>query len=200
MKYIFGFLRGITAVLLVSAVMFVAGSSVVLAQTNTPEPITNISETNNTDVEIQPTPTPSNGWTCTVNGRTTDCSSVKNTFLGVFVVLMVMFFAFIAVIAIFSFVVWIIMLVHAITNPIDDKALWIVLMIIVGSLVSFVYYFAVKRPFDKQKKLAQAGMESKDNVSAAPTGSTTPAQNEPTPTADAKPKPSSKAESKEKGN
>lgn len=43
------------------------------------------------------------------------------------------------------FVFWIIMLVHACSNNIPNKVLWIVLLFLFGIIAAIVYYFVVKR-------------------------------------------------------
>ena len=44
-----------------------------------------------------------------------------------------------------SFVFWIMMLIHACSNNIPNKVLWIVLLFLFGIIAAIVYYFAVKR-------------------------------------------------------
>lgn len=43
------------------------------------------------------------------------------------------------------FVFWIMMLVHVIRHPIQNKPLWILVILIGQGLGAIVYYFAVKR-------------------------------------------------------
>jgi len=43
------------------------------------------------------------------------------------------------------------MLVHAISKPIKSKALWILIILMFNALGALVYYFAVKREFNKNK-------------------------------------------------
>ncbi len=47
------------------------------------------------------------------------------------------------------FVFWIIMLVHAISKPIDNKVAWILVIILLNLLGALIYYFAVKRKYIK---------------------------------------------------
>ena len=49
-----------------------------------------------------------------------------------------------------AFVFWILMLVHAATKPIENKAMWIILMIFTQIIGALIYYFVVKRKFNKQ--------------------------------------------------
>ena len=44
-----------------------------------------------------------------------------------------------------SFVFWLVMLIHACSNNIPNKVLWIVLLFLFGIIAAIVYYFAVKR-------------------------------------------------------
>ncbi len=46
-----------------------------------------------------------------------------------------------------AFVFWITMLVHAAKNPIPNKTIWIVLMVLFALPASIVYYFVVKRGY-----------------------------------------------------
>ena len=48
-----------------------------------------------------------------------------------------------------STVFWILMIVHAATKPVENKVIWIVIMILTGIIGALVYYFAVKRKFNK---------------------------------------------------
>lgn len=79
---------------------------------------------------------------CTVNGREVPCSQFP---WWIFIVI------FVVLIAIFVF--WIMMLVHAIKNPIQNKAIWIICMIIFGIIASVIYYFAVKQSFDRSTQI-----------------------------------------------
>lgn len=50
-------------------------------------------------------------------------------------------------------VFWVLMLVHAARHDIEDKAVW-VLVIILGQIVGAIaYYFAIKKPYDQQQKV-----------------------------------------------
>lgn len=44
-----------------------------------------------------------------------------------------------------GFVFWLVMLIHACSNNIPNKVLWIVLLFLFGIIAAIVYYFAVKR-------------------------------------------------------
>lgn len=47
-------------------------------------------------------------------------------------------------------VFWIMMIVHAARHPIDNKGIWIVVMIFTGIIGALIYYFTVKRKFNQQ--------------------------------------------------
>ena len=61
------------------------------------------------------------------------------------------FFIVMMVILVVLFALWLWMIIHAASKPIENKAMWIVLMVLVGPIVSIVYYFVVKRKMDKQE-------------------------------------------------
>ncbi len=86
---------------------------------------------------------------CTLNGKEVPCSEVGG-FAALGLGLMAVFF----IIGVLLFIFWIMMIVHAASNNIENKALWIVLIVIFQALGAAVYYFVVKRPFDKAKKSA----------------------------------------------
>lgn len=80
-----------------------------------------------------------------------------------------------AIVGLLCTIFWIWMLIHSITKPIENKAIWILVLLITGIIGAIVYYFAVKRPFD-QKAM---GMNPAQTPAA-----TMPPQNPPTfPTA-----------------
>lgn len=72
--------------------------------------------------------------------------------LGGLVGVAIFFGLLIVAICIASLVFWIVMLVHAISKPIESKALWILILLLTGIIGAIVYYFAVKRDFDKMPK------------------------------------------------
>lgn len=49
------------------------------------------------------------------------------------------------VIGLISFVFWLLMFIHCIKNDVENKALWIVLMVFTGIVGAIIYYFVVKR-------------------------------------------------------
>lgn len=64
----------------------------------------------------------------------------------------------IAIIAIFALiplafcVFWFFMLVHALTKPIENKVVWVIVLIFLPFLGALLYYFVVKRNFDASKQ------------------------------------------------
>lgn len=53
------------------------------------------------------------------------------------------------------FVWWIISLVHVLSNAdVENRVLWIVLILLFGTIMAPIYYFAAQRPYNKSKKLA----------------------------------------------
>lgn len=86
---------------------------------------------------------------CIVNGREVPCEELGNQvkgFLGwgIGIILVVLVFGILAMIF------WIMMIVHAARHPINNKGVWIVVMIFTGIIGALIYYFAVKRKFNQQ--------------------------------------------------
>ncbi|MBI2133277.1 PLDc N-terminal domain-containing protein [Candidatus Woesearchaeota archaeon] len=52
---------------------------------------------------------------------------------------------FIAALLIGSFIFWLIMLIDCIKREFDQKALWIILILVLGIVGAILYYFMVKR-------------------------------------------------------
>lgn len=89
---------------------------------------------------------------CTVNGREVPCEELGNRFigflgLGLGIGLFLVFFA----VAIWMTVFWIMMLVHAAKYDIKDKVVWILVIVFTGIVGAIIYYFVIKRDFDKQQ-------------------------------------------------
>ncbi|MCX6764482.1 MAG: PLD nuclease N-terminal domain-containing protein [Candidatus Nealsonbacteria bacterium] len=91
--------------------------------------------------------------TCTVNGKEVSCDEM-NSFLSDgakgFLALGLGFFIVSLTVGLISFIFWLMMLIHAIKKPIESKPVWIILMIFTGIFGAIIYYFAVKRGFDKK--------------------------------------------------
>lgn len=60
----------------------------------------------------------------------------------------------IGVVSILLFIFWIVMLIHAASKPIDNKVVWVIIIVLLGVLGAIIYFFAIKLPFDKQQKQA----------------------------------------------
>jgi hypothetical protein len=82
---------------------------------------------------------------CIVNGQEVPCGTV-----GKFLGLGLGGLLFIFVLAILAIIFWIMMLVHAASKPIENKAMWIIIIVIFGIIGALVYYFAVKRKFNSR--------------------------------------------------
>ncbi len=118
------------AIVSVVATMILIGCGTVFAQTTYPSGAPAATSTAN----------------CTVNGQPVPCDKIfgtAGTFLGIGFALLVLF----AVIGVLAFIFWLIMLIHAISKPIHDKALWIIILLLFNLIGAIVYYFAVKRHF-----------------------------------------------------
>lgn len=107
---------------------------------------------------------------CTINGRPgtpEECSRFVKNFLGIGIAI---FIPIILLILIFV-VWWLVTLIHAITHEdVPDRILWIVLHLIIGAVVAPVYYFAVQRPYNKNKDSTNSGIS--DNTSSGAKSST----------------------------
>lgn len=85
---------------------------------------------------------------CTLNGREVDCAELGNKirgFLGWGIGVFLVIFA----LGILATVFWIMMIVHAAKHNVEDKAMWIILMVFTGIVGALIYYFVVKRKFSK---------------------------------------------------
>ena len=86
--------------------------------------------------------------TCTLNGEVVDCSELETVAaigLGIFAV--------VGLIMLVSFVFWVVALIHVLSNDVENKGLWLAIIILVGGLGGVIYYFAVQRPFNKALSL-----------------------------------------------
>jgi len=86
---------------------------------------------------------------CTVNGREVDCAELGNQvkgFLGWGIGIFLLF----AALGIWATVFWIMMIVHAAKYNVENKAMWIILMVFTGIVGALIYYFVVKRKFSNQ--------------------------------------------------
>ncbi len=86
---------------------------------------------------------------CTVNGQEVDCAELGNKVKGI-LGWGIGGFLFIFALIVLATVFWIMMIVHAARHPINNKGVWIVVMIFTGIVGALIYYFAVKRKFNQQ--------------------------------------------------
>jgi len=69
---------------------------------------------------------------------------------GFFVMLWFGFVLLMVGLAIAGMVFWIISLVHVIQHDdVKDRILWLVLILVLGNIMGVIYFFAVKRPYDR---------------------------------------------------
>ena len=49
-----------------------------------------------------------------------------------------------------SFVIWLISLIHVLPHSdVKDRTMWILILLLVGNIGGLIYFFVVKRPYDK---------------------------------------------------
>lgn len=90
---------------------------------------------------------------CSINGKSVPCEQMGEMvggavsgILGFGLIIMV--FGLLVLIA--GFIFWIVTLIHALTKPIENKGMWVVVMIFTGAFGSLIYYFVEMRPFNKK--------------------------------------------------
>ncbi len=81
---------------------------------------------------------------CTLNGEEIPCEELEEM-AGPFLAAGLGIFLLLGVFGIAATVFWIMMLVHAATHDIKDKAMWIILMVFTGIVGAVIYYFVVKK-------------------------------------------------------
>lgn len=74
---------------------------------------------------------------CTVNGKEVPCGSLPIWLVALPFVMMGL--------GIFLFIFWLWMLIDAIKNQQENKAMWVILIILLNALGAIIYYFAAKR-------------------------------------------------------
>lgn len=87
--------------------------------------------------------------TCTVNGQDVPCDQLVDQAKGA-LGWGIGIFAVIAVLGIAATIFWLMMIIHAASHPIENRAMWIILMVITGIVGAVIYYFVVKRKSDSQ--------------------------------------------------
>src|SRR5688572_8947761 len=93
---------------------------------------------------------------CEINGEEVPCPELSGALVAIPILFML--------IGLVGFVFWVMMLVHAVKNPIKDKAVWIIVILLFNLMGAVVYYFAVKR-----------GMRTTGAVAAPPAPTSPPA-------------------------
>lgn len=86
---------------------------------------------------------------CSANGVEIPCDELGHR-VGGFISWGIGIILLLLAIGIWAFVFWIMMIVHAATKPIEDRGMWVILMVFAGIIGALIYYFVVKRKFDKQ--------------------------------------------------
>jgi magnesium-transporting ATPase (P-type) len=84
--------------------------------------------------------------TCSLNGRDIPCDQLGEGFgkaIGLGFGALALFF----VLTIAASIFWIMMIIHAASKPIENRPMWIVILVLTGLLGAIVYYFVVKRNF-----------------------------------------------------
>lgn len=93
--------------------------------------------------------------TCKLNGEVVPCGQIAEG-LGRFLSIGFSFFILMIVLVIVAIIFWLTMFIHAITHhTIENRAIWIIVLIITGPIGGLVYYFLIERPFAaKSAKIA----------------------------------------------
>ncbi len=84
---------------------------------------------------------------CSVNGQEVSCEALADQaqgLLGWGIGIMIL----LAILGLVSTVFLIMMLVHAAKHNVDNKPMWIILMVFTGVVGALIYYFVEKRKFD----------------------------------------------------
>lgn len=87
--------------------------------------------------------------TCTVNGKDVPCEEALK-YLKAFFGLGIGFIIGIVALGIWASVFWLLMIIHAATHEIENRPMWIIILIFTHVLGALIYYFAVKRPFNNR--------------------------------------------------
>lgn len=102
--------------------------------------------------EVMPTATMDSDTTslstCIVNGEQVPCEELAGA-VGAAAPYLIGFMILMVIIGLACTVFWVWMLVHAVTHPVENKPLWILILVLTGILGAIIYFFAVKRQFDR---------------------------------------------------
>lgn len=86
--------------------------------------------------------------TCKVNGQEVDCAEMTANMKNTFSVIL-KYWIVLGIIGLVATIFYIWMLVHAITKPIPNKIIWILVIFFLSPIWAIVYYFAIKRHFNE---------------------------------------------------
>jgi hypothetical protein len=84
--------------------------------------------------------------TCELNGKEIPCEELGQQlggFLGAGIGIVIA----LIIVGIASTIFWIMMLIHAATHEVENKAMWIIVLVFTGIIGALIYYFVVKRKF-----------------------------------------------------
>lgn len=77
---------------------------------------------------------------CRLNGEVVDCSEISGFLWAGFG-----FLGVILVIGLIMGIFWLWMLIHAISHNIENKAIWILIILVTGPIGALIYYIAIKK-------------------------------------------------------
>ncbi|KKU13546.1 MAG: hypothetical protein UX17_C0014G0007 [Parcubacteria group bacterium GW2011_GWC2_45_7] len=86
---------------------------------------------------------------CVLNGQEVPCEELAESAKGM-IGWGIGLLAVIFVVGIAATIFWLLMIVHAASHPIENRAMWIILMVLTGVVGALIYYFVVKRKFNGQ--------------------------------------------------
>lgn len=90
---------------------------------------------------------------CMVNGKEVPCEQAfqtLKTWAGLGFGAIIAFF----VLLVLGFIFWLMMLIHASIKPIENRGMWIVILLFTSIIGAVAYYFAVKRKFNLEHTAA----------------------------------------------
>ena len=119
--------------------------------------------------------------TCEINCQPRPAEDCRGLF-SIFVPLMIVFVLFWLV----YFAFWLWMLIHAITNEIPDKTLWIILLIFI-QITAVIYFFVVKRKTPKKNQDISSNLLHQNTPGQTPASTESPKPTNQSSTSDDKP-------------